>query len=909
MPGRVHGGAASSRLPWRPPRRRRRRTSGSNARSVTPSARRAGRCIGSPSARRRRVRLVGLVVDRAVRPEGVGRRAGLLLQPRRQRRVVAVAVGDEDRPHPSRPASAAASASRWPSMIGPGSIDGDVAVADDVGARAEVGVLRRVVGDHPTDQRRHLHHLAVARVVERDERDRAHGSDARTSPTGWPWPRIVLDHRRRGDRRVDAQPLQRGEHHRRAGPAGAVGDLQRHGPPVGQRCGEHALGAVLGHQPGDGAHQRGDVAPLPADHLRVARSSPRTPHRGRRPRRRTTAPDRRARTRAPARRTRRRRCGRRPRRPARRSSPVILSCSGWPGRQVRRGRRPSRCRRTKRASRRACHCSSAGSTPCAAAGAQHLRRGWRCRAAGPACWPAPTRRGRPTTGSRATASTCTGVPSWLAHTTASSARGQAQPGADHRQQPASACSPIAGRSPPTGRPRRRRRRPTGRGTTTAPECTDSSQPAARRHRDGHERRGRHHGAGLQRSPPAPGRDRRGRRRRPARAPATPPSARSSSASSATTASGGTPGSTHDGLDQQPTRGAIGLEVDPADELVAEQERQHVVAVDPLRRRRVDLDAVVEAEQRRRPLAAPDDRVERRQQRPRRDPPRLAGVVREVGLRWPSPSTCTATRSTLLLQLGDERLARRVGLAVVVGEVLERGHAEVPGGLARAAPCAPRARGSPARSSDAGGQAQLRELVDPGEVAAPPAGRHLPGAEQVLERQLAVVPVPPGTLRADALGDARRRRSGPAATRSSTCSISPGLRRCRSTTHRPGSATCCSIRHRHSRYSSAGTMRGDVHPVLEQLAVVGRVGQQRARVRAEPAEQHQLLAAGDDVDRVDLDQAHRGRRPAAGGGASTRPVGRGRRGPARRGRCAVPLGARGAGREDACRARRTLSRQR
>ena len=45
------------------------------------------------------------------------------------------------------------------------------------------------------------------------------------------------------------------------------------------------------------------------------------------------------------------------------------------------------------------------------------------------------------------------------------------------------------------------------------------------------------------------------------------------------------------LHPQHARRPVGLEVDAADDAVAEQVRQHVVAVDPLRRRRVDLDAV------------------------------------------------------------------------------------------------------------------------------------------------------------------------------------------------------------------------------------------------------------------------------------------------------------------------------
>ena len=59
-----------------------------------------------------------------------------------------------------------------------------------------------------------------------------------------------------------------------------------------------------------------------------------------------------------------------------------------------------------------------------------------------------------------------------------------------------------------------------------------------------------------------------------------------------------------------------------DEAVAEQEGQHVVAVDPLLRRRVDLDPVVEVEERQRARALPHERVEGAQQGPGGDPARL-----------------------------------------------------------------------------------------------------------------------------------------------------------------------------------------------------------------------------------------------------------------------------------------------
>ena len=68
------------------------------------------------------------------------------------------------------------------------------------------------------------------------------------------------------------------------------------------------------------------------------------------------------------------------------------------------------------------------------------------------------------------------------------------------------------------------------------------------------------------------------------------------------------------LDEQRAALAVGLEIDPGDQLLAEQERQHVVAVHPLGGRGVDLDAVAKAEQPLGALPKPDQGVERRQQR-------------------------------------------------------------------------------------------------------------------------------------------------------------------------------------------------------------------------------------------------------------------------------------------------------
>ena len=79
--------------------------------------------------------------------------------------------------------------------------------------------------------------------------------------------------------------------------------------------------------------------------------------------------------------------------------------------------------------------------------------------------------------------------------------------------------------------------------------------------------------------------------------------------------------------------AVGFQVEPGDELVAKQEGKDVVAVLALVDRRVNLDPVVEVEEPHCPGALPDEWIERRQQRPRGNAARAAGVaveIREMG---------------------------------------------------------------------------------------------------------------------------------------------------------------------------------------------------------------------------------------------------------------------------------------
>ena len=162
-------------------------------------------------------------------------------------------------------------------------------------------------------------------------------------------------------------------------------------------------------------------------------------------------------------------------------------------------------------------------------------------------------------------------------------------------------------------------------------------------------------------------------------------------------------------------GAVGLEVDPRHEPVAQQEREHVVAVQPLLGGDVDLDAVEEVEERLGARPLPHHRVERAQQGARADPPRQPGVAVEVGLPLPAlhrhrgqlPRLDQLVDRDLRARLAGRRLEAQ---AVVVGQ-------------AAAARDAVRARGTAyelgdrvlrrrgGRVEDGGGQHPLGDVVE------------------------------------------------------------------------------------------------------------------------------------------------------------------------------------------------------
>ena len=83
----------------------------------------------------------------------------------------------------------------------------------------------------------------------------------------------------------------------------------------------------------------------------------------------------------------------------------------------------------------------------------------------------------------------------------------------------------------------------------------------------------------------------------------------------------------EGADDEPSLLPLRLQVGPADDPVAAEEGEHVVAVPPLRRGLVDLDQVVEAEDPAREGPVPEEVVERGEQ----DGGRRGGQV-ELGVR-------------------------------------------------------------------------------------------------------------------------------------------------------------------------------------------------------------------------------------------------------------------------------------
>ena len=146
-----------------------------------------------------------------------------------------------------------------------------------------------------------------------------------------------------------------------------------------------------------------------------------------------------------------------------------------------------------------------------------------------------------------------------------------------------------------------------------------------------------------------------------------------------------------------------------------------------------------------------------------------------------------------------------------------------------------------------------EVVHAGEVGRPAHRGEGPGIQQMFERDLAVVPVPPRPLRTHSLlevaGDEWALVAHPrqyVVDEMRLVAPDPGNR-----------LPTMVLRHvpPQVRVELDGHMAGLVDVELEQIMGSGGVGDQRTRMRSEPGEQRQLLAADEHVDRVDLDEPH------------------------------------------------------
>jgi hypothetical protein len=153
-----------------------------------------------------------------------------------------------------------------------------------------------------------------------------------------------------------------------------------------------------------------------------------------------------------------------------------------------------------------------------------------------------------------------------------------------------------------------------------------------------------------------------------------------------------------------------------------------------------------------------------------------------------------------------------------------------------------------------GEHAVGHVVQPLEPPAPGAG-DLAGPEQELQRAFQVVPVPPGTARFGRSCSMSPAVSGPRARTSSSTDATNSGRSARCAACRPRSrrAPGASASAAAAGWSpAAGTPRGPSTRTACVAAATRRVRAGRG-VRAEPAEQRQVVAPDQHVDRVDLEE--------------------------------------------------------
>ncbi len=316
------------------------------------------------------------------------------------------------------------------------------------------------------------------------------------------------------------------------------------------------------------------------------------------------------------------------------------------------------------------------------------------------------------------------------------------------------------------------------------------------------------------------------------------------------------------LDLEPAFGAMRLRVEPPDQPAATQDRQHVVTPDALGRRHVDLDPIVEVEHRGHAFAVPDDGIERRQQRRVRRAQASARSGEAFVVMLGMHVACVLPAVD-----GDAQQLAALDVAVEIDVLEPPAAAEVivdPARL-RDAERAHRAEHEFAmhrfgrRRLDVG-RAHLREhalaqVVDALEIVAP-RDHELAEREQRFEPALLVLPAPPaaraflGALEIGRLEPARRANARENRVHLGLVLTQIAVRALHRPVAEPFERVAAMQRVVRRRRET-----GFVRPAFEDRAGVEQFVEPRRTVRADPRKQHEVRAARDDADRVDLQLAH------------------------------------------------------
>ena len=314
------------------------------------------------------------------------------------------------------------------------------------------------------------------------------------------------------------------------------------------------------------------------------------------------------------------------------------------------------------------------------------------------------------------------------------------------------------------------------------------------------------------------------------------------------------------VDAQRSRRAVGREIEPRHEAVADEDGHRVVAVPPLRRGDEGLEAVCEVEEFKEPRAVADERVEGREEarsgvgldRASRPAPVEPGVSR--------PRVASAAfephGGDLAATCGGGAPVRRLARLDRVQMVrdLPRGRRAEPIERLAAAPRDERAAGRCRweRSVHA-----LREVVDLVE-AAPPRDRDLSAPPEMLERRLMRRPVPPALAGARGPREVAGRERAALGDRSAHLVDDATPTRTEPRAH-PGALSVARAAPLEAVDPPGKPVAADdarvVRPVLEQAA--RRLGVVRELHRAESVEtrvEDQVMRALDRVDAVDLHEA-------------------------------------------------------